>query len=109
MPLGIAVYASDGVTITGNVVASTPRSKWETKLYVSNSTRTTVEKNTTTRLVIDGKLRQGGNGNKVIKPVDNAKMASLQADFDKRRDRSAERRVGTECVSTCRSRWSPCH
>src|SRR3546814_18215982 len=23
--------------------------------------------------------------------------------------RSEERRVGTECVSTCRSRWSPCH
>src|SRR3546814_16326640 len=23
--------------------------------------------------------------------------------------RSAERRVGTECVSTCRSRWSPSH
>src|SRR3546814_19893474 len=23
--------------------------------------------------------------------------------------RSAERRVGTECVSTCRSRWSPYH
>src|SRR3546814_5031777 len=23
------------------------------------------------------------------------------------RDRSEERRVGTECVSTCRSRWSP--
>src|SRR3546814_15387083 len=23
------------------------------------------------------------------------------------RDRSAERRVGKECVSTCRSRWSP--
>src|SRR3546814_17983400 len=22
--------------------------------------------------------------------------------------RSAERRVGKECVSTCRSRWSPC-
>src|SRR3546814_6776829 len=22
---------------------------------------------------------------------------------------SEERRVGTECVSTCRSRWSPCH
>src|SRR3546814_9873898 len=62
MPLGIAVYASDGATITGNVVASSPRSKWETKLYVSNSTRTTVENNTTTRLVIDGKLRQGGKG-----------------------------------------------
>src|SRR3546814_11960405 len=24
-------------------------------------------------------------------------------------DRSEERRVGTECVSTCRSRWSPNH
>src|SRR3546814_15829201 len=23
--------------------------------------------------------------------------------------RSAERRVGKECVSTCSSRWSPCH
>src|SRR3546814_5777549 len=25
------------------------------------------------------------------------------------RIRSEERRVGNECVSTCRSRWSPCH
>src|SRR3546814_5455065 len=24
-------------------------------------------------------------------------------------DRSEERRVGKECVSKCRSRWSPCH
>src|SRR3546814_12181072 len=24
-------------------------------------------------------------------------------------ERSEERRVGKECVSTCRSRWSPCH
>src|SRR3546814_13575906 len=26
-----------------------------------------------------------------------------------RSKRSDERRVGKECVSTCRSRWSPCH
>src|SRR3546814_11195164 len=26
-----------------------------------------------------------------------------------RHGRSEERRVGKECVSTCRSRWSPCH
>src|SRR3546814_15867897 len=26
-----------------------------------------------------------------------------------RDDRSAERRVGKECVSTCRTRWSPDH
>src|SRR3546814_2437938 len=28
---------------------------------------------------------------------------------DRRRRRSEERRVGKECVSTCRSRWSPYH
>src|SRR3546814_3625246 len=28
---------------------------------------------------------------------------------DRRRERSEERRVGKECVSTCRSRWSPYH
>src|SRR3546814_7940660 len=27
----------------------------------------------------------------------------------RRRGRSEERRVGKECVSTCRSRWSPYH
>src|SRR3546814_1897760 len=29
--------------------------------------------------------------------------------FARRRNRSEERRVGKECVSTCRSRWSPYH
>src|SRR3546814_8346937 len=29
--------------------------------------------------------------------------------FYARPDRSEERRVGKECVSTCRSRWSPYH
>src|SRR3546814_19428894 len=29
--------------------------------------------------------------------------------FDAMGARSEERRVGTECVSTCRSRWSPYH
>src|SRR3546814_17578314 len=28
---------------------------------------------------------------------------------DQQFDRSEERRVGKECVSTCRSRWSPYH
>src|SRR3546814_4597726 len=28
---------------------------------------------------------------------------------DSQADRSEERRVGKECVSTCRSRWSPYH
>src|SRR3546814_21160019 len=33
----------------------------------------------------------------------------LPQDALKRHNRSEERRVGKECVSTCRSRWSPYH
>src|SRR3546814_12044741 len=33
----------------------------------------------------------------------------LGADAEFERKRSEERRVGKECVSTCRSRWSPDH
>src|SRR3546814_18857030 len=36
---------------------------------------------------------------------DNQENAAVTA----RIDRSEERRVGKECVSTCRSRWSPYH
>src|SRR3546814_15650943 len=34
-----------------------------------------------------------------------AQVLAIQAGID----RSEERRVGKECVSTCRSRWSPYH
>src|SRR3546814_11919476 len=34
-----------------------------------------------------------------------AYQATLKAFLDAHRGRSEERRVGTECVSTCRSRW----
>src|SRR3546814_21161928 len=36
-------------------------------------------------------------------------MARQQGRGAGRDDRSEERRVGKECVSTCRSRWSPYH
>src|SRR3546814_3247648 len=32
-----------------------------------------------------------------------------RSDTDREYGRSEERRVGKECVSTCRSRWSPYH
>src|SRR3546814_4511135 len=35
------------------------------------------------------------------------RRALRAATFAKRGERSEERRVGKECVSTCRSRWSP--
>src|SRR3546814_17459747 len=38
------------------------------------------------------------------RPVADADMAAVGA-----QQRSEERRVGKECVSTCRSRWSPYH
>ena len=41
-----------------------------------------------------------------------AEVDALAADYAARgihTERSEERRVGKECVSTCRSRWSPYH
>src|SRR3546814_3874238 len=38
-----------------------------------------------------------------------AEGRSARAGGEVRRTRSEERRVGKECVSTCRSRWSPYH
>src|SRR3546814_16903335 len=37
------------------------------------------------------------------------RWASLDLDREAGVSRSEERRVGKECVSTCRSRWSPYH
>src|SRR3546814_11829793 len=36
-------------------------------------------------------------------------IGAAGAEFMGRFTRSEERRVGNECVSTCRSRWSPVH
>src|SRR3546814_12580969 len=40
-----------------------------------------------------------------------ASLAGMEVDrlSDSAAERSEERRVGKECVSTCRSRWSPDH
>src|SRR3546814_19305952 len=50
--------------------------------------------------LISGVLRHGMPINYVVALVNNLSL------YD---ERSAERRVGKECVSTCRSRWSPSH
>src|SRR3546814_17945418 len=43
-------------------------------------------------------------------PEEEARLAELEAEAEKiDAERSEERRVGKECVSTCRSRWSPYH
>src|SRR3546814_15807702 len=43
------------------------------------------------------------------KLLGNALRAGGNSDPPMPRSRSEERRVGKECVSTCRSRWSPYH
>src|SRR3546814_18818608 len=40
---------------------------------------------------------------------DAGQLLKLIDALDDDADRSEERRVGKECVSTCRSRWSPYH
>src|SRR3546814_18063252 len=41
--------------------------------------------------------------------INTCRHASLLFGWTPIYDRSEERRVGKECVSTCRSRWSPYH
>src|SRR3546814_15211516 len=45
----------------------------------------------------------------VTRQADGPWRAALPADAVRQAGRSEERRVGKECVSTCRSRWSPYH
>src|SRR3546814_11304173 len=42
-------------------------------------------------------------------PAVNARIDGDELVYNDYVDRSEERRVGKECVSTCRSRWSPYH
>src|SRR3546814_14489221 len=49
-----------------------------------------------------------GNGSR-LRPEDDRRRAAAQVPKQMKGIRSEERRVGKECVSTCRSRWSPYH
>src|SRR3546814_11355257 len=45
----------------------------------------------------------------LVAPVTTFEARSRQVYLPAGADRSEERRVGTACVTTCRSRWSPYH
>src|SRR3546814_14780317 len=42
-------------------------------------------------------------------PEGQSREAYIQTMADRFSSRSEERRGGKDCVSTCRSRWAPCH
>src|SRR3546814_1082463 len=48
-------------------------------------------------------------GDRAIRLVGEGNGKGVVSDDKTRDGRSEERRVGKECVSTCRSRWSPYH
>ena len=63
-----------------------------------------VENTSFVDILSNGRVRLGvGSG---YRPYE---FEGLGRDFDNRRDRSEERRVGKECHVVCRSRWSPYH
>src|SRR3546814_20454543 len=46
---------------------------------------------------------------RIIDVIDSNLPRDRRLDIRETPERSEERRVGKECVSTCRSRWSPYH
>src|SRR3546814_4656600 len=59
-------------------------------------------------LELDREIRNAAFGVELVRPGDCLRGTHLDA-ARARAARSEERRVGKECVSTCRSRWSPYH
>src|SRR3546814_15917006 len=57
------------------------------------------------RCLVNGELRQSSNTGMMLANIFE-QIEYLSTAFTLR---SEERRVGKECVSTCRSRWSPYH
>src|SRR3546814_20668424 len=81
-----------------------PKGKWQHLTMVSSVLG---EDELTQGLMFDGSSIEGW---KAINESDMILKPDLDAVYvDPFSARSEERRVGTECVSTCRSRWSPYH
>src|SRR3546814_19664093 len=64
------------------------------------------------RLRVSEGLARGAEARTAGEQIVEDQDATLRVDIDqgvRATRRSEERRVGKECVSTCRSRWSPYH
>src|SRR3546814_17628744 len=80
---------------------------------------TSTSEYTTDKINVTGVLNYNSNVNTLAVDADNQSVGTVNVSATERVKfrafsgevralRSEERRVGKECVSTCRSRWSPC-
>src|SRR3546814_4003399 len=60
-------------------------------------------------LVVRVEHQDGLEGTAVVRHLEVSDVALRQREVLGHDERSEERRVGKECVRTCRSRWSPYH
>src|SRR3546814_10681832 len=87
-----------GVQTCALPISTAPQLRYLDELYLS-AWRNTAKQFRESRVFKI--VATGGDNDCLIDPV------QIQVTLDI--DRSEERRVGKECVSTCRSRWSPYH
>src|SRR3546814_19463817 len=85
------VCSSDLLAALALVLAAAPAAAQQAEIY----------RPVTARDLYAG-IMEGGLASWVQDPVQRTALSTYMA-------RSEERRVGKECVSTCRSRWSPFH
>src|SRR3546814_11620945 len=64
-------------------------------------------------VMIDAAAKLGERAERVLQGIEGRPEKKFlvlnKVDLTRKDKRSEERRVGKECVSTCRSRWSPYH
>src|SRR3546814_12345436 len=60
-------------------------------------------------IIVEADARAQASGTADVERIGAHDIDAARARVDGVGERSEERRVGKECVSTCRSRWSPYH
>src|SRR3546814_14036557 len=104
----ISDWSSDVCSSDLAVVAQEVRSLAQRSAEASHDIKQRIQ-NSNAKVRHGGELVQkaGGTLDEIVVSV--KKVADIVAEISSasREQRSEERRVGKECVSTCRSRWSP--
>src|SRR3546814_12039414 len=76
------------------------------QIFVRRAVTKAVSRGLTNLGTLNQLVSAGVDNVRLDKNLDASDLVALGRQFA---SRSAERRVGKECVSTCRSRWSPYH